>query len=72
MATSAAVKTSIIKTRKSDDEAVRSKVSSSSATAMSLPCPSNAVRACVAGTKYGVGKLRSSLHLQDSALVSVQ
>ena len=71
MATSAAVKTSIIKTAKSD-EAMRSKASSGSATAMSLPCPSNAVRACVAGTKYGVGKLRSSLHLQDSALVSVQ
>ena len=35
--------------------------SSSAAAAMSMPCHSNAVRACVAGTKYGVGKLEKKL-----------
>ena len=26
---------------------------------LALPCPSNVVRACVAGTKYSVGKLKT-------------
>ena len=32
------------------------------AQSLALPCPSNAVRACVAGTKYSVGEMK--IHLQ--------
>ena len=39
-------------------EQARSKISQS----LALPCPSNVVRVCVAGTKYNVGKLTVQLH----------
>ena len=33
------------------------------AQSLALPCPSNVVRVCVAGTKYSVGKLKVQLQL---------
>ena len=35
---------------------------SKTAQSLALPCPSNVVRVCVAGTKYNVGKLTMQLH----------
>ncbi len=35
---------------------------SKTAQSLALPCPSNVVRACLAGTKYNVGKLKIQLH----------
>ena len=53
MATAASTGSQSVKTT----EQTRSKTAQS----LALPCPSNVVRVCVAGTKYSVGKLKVQL-----------
>ena len=53
MATAASAGSQSVKTT----EQARSKTAQS----LALPCPSNVVRVCVAGTKYSVGKLEMQL-----------
>lgn len=48
---------SVLKISLKNTEQVRSKTAQS----LALPCPSNVVRVCVAGTKYSVGKLEIQL-----------
>jgi hypothetical protein len=43
---------------------------SKTAQSLALPCPSNVVRVCLAGTKYNVGKLKIQLHDPYTAIQS--
>lgn len=54
-------------------EPARSKTATRSASgSLAMPCPSNAVRACVAGTKYSVGKPKSKAFVHTNLLYSVK